>query len=181
MEKNGLSISRKIRNRVRARADFACEYCGVSEHDAGGELTVDHYQPQAEGGGDDFENLIYACFRCNLYKSDFWAEDEPRLWNPRRAIFIENFWTAESGEIYGLTETASLTIDRLRLNRPALKEHRRRKFEQTARREISEQMQKVFDLIAQTEEQQRRLLEEQKKLLEEQQRLLEILLNSQSE
>jgi outer membrane lipoprotein-sorting protein len=44
---------------VRRRANFACEFCGVSETDAGGQLTVDHFQPRHKGGDDSLENLIY--------------------------------------------------------------------------------------------------------------------------
>ena len=47
---------------VRDRYQRCCGYCGVCEDDAGGELTVDHFIPVAAGGGDDDENLIYACF-----------------------------------------------------------------------------------------------------------------------
>ena len=49
--------------RVRLRANFACEYCGVTETDTGGLLTVDHYQPRAHGGSDDLGNLVYCCHR----------------------------------------------------------------------------------------------------------------------
>ena len=61
---------------VRVRYDYRCGYCGISEVDAGGELTVDHYQPVSKGGDDLNENLVYACVRCNLYKSDYWANED---------------------------------------------------------------------------------------------------------
>ncbi len=48
---------------VRRRYRQACGYCGVSETDAGGALTVDHYRPVADGGDDSEDNLVYACFR----------------------------------------------------------------------------------------------------------------------
>ena len=48
-----------------------CGYCGVAEEDVGGDLTVDHYVPAAAGGDDSDANLVYACFRCNLFKGDF--------------------------------------------------------------------------------------------------------------
>ncbi len=44
---------------IRRRASFACEFCGVSETDVGGLLTVDHFHPKAKGGSDDPDNLIY--------------------------------------------------------------------------------------------------------------------------
>ena len=39
-------ISDDIREKVRQRANFACEYCGVSETDTGDKLTVDHFNPR---------------------------------------------------------------------------------------------------------------------------------------
>jgi 5-methylcytosine-specific restriction endonuclease McrA len=65
-----MTISDEIRNRVRQRADFVCEYCGVTETDTGGILTIDHFQPKSRGGSDDPDNLIYCCNRCNQYKLD---------------------------------------------------------------------------------------------------------------
>lgn len=56
---------------VRQRYQRCCGYCGVTETEGGGELTVDHFRPVSAGGDDREENLVYACFRCNLYKGDF--------------------------------------------------------------------------------------------------------------
>jgi len=67
-----MTITAEIREQVRQRANFACEFCGVTETDVGGELTVDHFQPTAKGGGDDLDNLLYCCARCNQYKLDYW-------------------------------------------------------------------------------------------------------------
>ncbi|MDQ3132768.1 MAG: hypothetical protein M3Q99_18620 [Acidobacteriota bacterium] len=35
-----MSVSQSVRRKIRERAGFRCEYCGVSETDSGGELTV---------------------------------------------------------------------------------------------------------------------------------------------
>lgn len=80
-----MTLSIRVRHEIRRRAEYACEYCGITESDAGGELTVDHYLPTSKGGGDDIENLIYCCARCNQYKQDYWPEAwaELPLWNPR--------------------------------------------------------------------------------------------------
>ena len=32
-----------------------------------GKLEIDHFHPQAAGGSDDIENLIYACTACNRF------------------------------------------------------------------------------------------------------------------
>lgn len=78
-----MKISRSFRQKIRERAGFSCEYCGVSETDSGGELTIDHFQPTSKGGSDEEDNLVYCCFRCNLYKGYYWSEN-PNLFNPRK-------------------------------------------------------------------------------------------------
>ncbi len=37
-----MSLPDAARQQVRRRAGFACEFCGVTEADAGGLLTIDH-------------------------------------------------------------------------------------------------------------------------------------------
>jgi 5-methylcytosine-specific restriction endonuclease McrA len=61
---------------LRRRYQFACGYCGVTEISVGSTLTIDHYQPRSRGGGDELDNLVYACQRCNLNKHDFWPSPE---------------------------------------------------------------------------------------------------------
>jgi 5-methylcytosine-specific restriction endonuclease McrA len=60
-----MSLSGAIREQVRQRAQCACEFCGVTEIDTGGMLTIDHFRPRAKAGSDELENLIYACITCN--------------------------------------------------------------------------------------------------------------------
>ncbi len=76
---------RPIREEVCRRADFMCEFCGISETDSGGELTIDHFRPKSKGGDDGPGNLIYCCIRCNQYKLDYWPDNDGdmMLWNPR--------------------------------------------------------------------------------------------------
>lgn len=117
-----MSVSEETKQLVRRRARFACEYCGVSETSAGGELTVDHFRPQSKGGSDEPDNLVYACVRCNLYKSDFWTEnpEASQLWNPRIEPFRNHFWQTEDGFLFALTENGEMTLNILKLNRPQL-------------------------------------------------------------
>lgn len=49
------------RLRLRQRYVFRCGYCGVTETEAGTELTEDHYQPVVRGGTNDLDNIAYAC------------------------------------------------------------------------------------------------------------------------
>jgi hypothetical protein len=123
-------VAHPKQDQVRRRYGFRCGYCGVSESDVGSELTVDHFQPVTVGGDESEENLVYCCFKCNLYKSDFFPSPEDlqhgrRLLHPLRddsaSFFRENM---QSGELEPLNETGRFHIQLLQLNRPALIECR---------------------------------------------------------
>ena len=117
---------------MRVRYDFACGYCGVSEATSGGELMV---YPERRGGGEDDTDLVYACFRCNLYKSDRLpftvAGDAHRaihglhpLMDDIAAHITEDVAT---GTLQALTGIGASHIAALRLKRAALIEHRLRR------------------------------------------------------
>lgn len=55
---------RPLRERIFARDDFTCGYCGTR----GGRLECDHVIPISRGGSNDPNNLVTACFRCNRSK-----------------------------------------------------------------------------------------------------------------
>lgn len=55
-----------IRFEVFKRDGFKCQYCGRTPD--GVVLEVDHIHPLAEGGTDDIENLVTACWDCNRGK-----------------------------------------------------------------------------------------------------------------
>lgn len=175
-----MRLADSLREYVRRRARFACEFCGVTEVDSGGELTVDHFRPVSRGGADDLENLLYCCVRCNQYKADYW-DASSKLWNPRQESFDKHFLLLASGRVYPLTETGAFTLRRLRLNRPPLVDYRLRGQIRAEENRLLAQYQTLTDLLAQIAEQQARLLQEQHALLEEQNRLLTLLLNRSRE
>ena len=109
-----MTIKAAVREQVRQRANFACEFCGISETDTGGQLTIDHFQPKKKGGGDSLDNLLYCCIRCNQYKLDYWPAhpDDPSLWNPRREPPSQHFLELDDGTLYPLTETGAFTLRR---------------------------------------------------------------------
>lgn len=175
-----MTISDAVRARVRKRADYACEFCGVREVDSGGELTMDHYQPKFKGGNDDLDNLLYCCQRCNQYKLDYWpvrAGDLP-LWNPRQNNASKHFIELDDGKLYPLTSIGAFTINRLRLNRPPLIAHRirERQLAEDARRLARQQ--EAVRLLENLNRQFSALVEEQQRLLEELGELLRFLLGS---
>ncbi len=118
---------------IRARYDYRCGYCGVTEVDVGGLLTVDHYHPTSAGGGDGDDNLVYACFLCNIHKGDFVPTAEQlrrghRLLHPlldQTAVHYRE--DAGTGLLVSLTEAGRFHIAYLQLNREALVVHRQLK------------------------------------------------------
>ncbi len=62
-------ISTKLRFEIFRRDNHTCQYCGSKISD-GIRLEIDHKIPVAEGGTDDYENLITACNECNIGKSN---------------------------------------------------------------------------------------------------------------
>jgi hypothetical protein len=115
------------RRALRERYRFRCGYCGTTEVDAGGELTVDHFQPRSMGGADTPDNWVYACITCNDHKGDYWQpHSAQRILHPERDPIVEHIREGEDGEWIPLTEMGRFHLNRLRLNRPQLVAQRRR-------------------------------------------------------
>ncbi|MBC7880126.1 MAG: HNH endonuclease [Anaerolineae bacterium] len=176
-----MSLSLEIREQVRQRARRACEFCGVSEVDVGGLLTIDHFHPQSKGGSDDLDNLIYCCVRCNQYKQDYWptCEADPMLWNPRQGNTSGNFVELEDGRVVGISSCGEFTILRLRLNRAPLVEYRMRRRQQAEQTRLLQRYRDLVALLTQANGQLSDLLLEQQQLLQEQRDLLRFLLEQQ--
>jgi len=113
---------------VRAAHDGTCGYCGTHEAETGGELTVDHYKPTCAGGTDEQENLVYACYRCNLYKGDYWS-DEPdsRVLLPSDDHKLHLVEDPSTGLVTPSSKRGRIHIALLRLNRPELVARRLRR------------------------------------------------------
>lgn len=176
-----MSVSAEARRIVRERANFCCEYCGVSEQDTGGELTIDHFQPQAKSGTDDLTNLLCCCQRCNQYKADYWPEDEaaPALWNPRQEHGRNYFVLLADGTLYPRTAVGTFTSTRLRLNRSPLVAHRLREMRRTEEVDVLTQLRDVLGTLEQLHAHHASLLDQQRQLLEAQRALITLLLQQQ--
>jgi HNH endonuclease len=173
-----MTLSPSVREQVRRRAQYACEFCGVSEISVGSLLTIDHFHPRSKGGSDDLENFIYACNACNQHKQDYWpkTETDPKLWNPREESAIQHFIEQEDGQITALTSTGEFTIKRLRLNRSQLVTARQNQNKQQRSDRMLQQYQELTALLTQTNRQITNIAQSQNILLEEQRKLLKILL-----
>lgn len=175
-----MTISDELRERIRQRANLACEYCGVTEADTGGLLTLDHFQPQVHGGDDGAENLLYCCHACNSYKADYWPTQptDIGLWNPRREPREVHMLALADGTLHPITATGAWSVRRLRLNRPPLVAYRRAKQSQSEERRLLTRYRDLVSLLENLQQQQAALLEEHRALLEEHRVLLRLLLSN---
>jgi hypothetical protein len=173
-----MTVPIDVREQVRRHANFACEFCGVTETDTGGQLTIDHYQPQSKGGKNSFDNLLYCCVRCNQYKMDYWPvhPDEVPLWHPRQEAFSHHFLELDDGTLYPLTPIGVFTLQRLRLNRAPLVGYRLRRHQHERELHLLARYRELVDLLRQLQKPTTTLLMEQQELLQEQRRLLQLLL-----
>lgn len=173
-----MTITAAMRLAVRQRAGYACEYCGVTETAAGGELTIDHVRPIARGGTDHLDNLVYCCSRCNLHKSDYYPSQssEPSLWNPRVDPADSHFLLLADGVLHPTTATGAFTIRKLRLNRRQLVAHRRYRHAYAEIMRLLSFYRELQHSAKQFYEQQAILLEAQQALLNDQHALIELLI-----
>lgn len=72
-----IKMPRSLREAISPRVLFArdnhtCQYCGRHEKDLkkNNRLTIDHIKPKAQGGPNHWENVVTACYVCNLRKRD---------------------------------------------------------------------------------------------------------------
>jgi 5-methylcytosine-specific restriction endonuclease McrA len=120
-------ISRAIRQAVRERASFCCEYCFSQWKYCPDPLSVEHIIPRAQGGSNDESNLALSCQGCNGHKyvavsaTDPVSEKEVPLYHPRQDVWADHFaWNPGFTEIIGKSPTGRATVERLHLNRESL-------------------------------------------------------------
>jgi hypothetical protein len=110
-----------LRDTVRLRYGLRCGYCGVHEDEVGALLTVDHFQPRAQGGTDVLDNLVY-CISVHL------VEQEDFTLKP-------------------LTASGAFHINRLHLNRSQIiASRRKRRLEENYQR-LTERHQRALELV----------------------------------
>jgi hypothetical protein len=116
------------RDELRRRYGYRCGYCGATETDIGGELTVDHFQPRSRAGADTPENWVYCCHTCNGFKGQYWNPDSIyRVLHPLDDDAAEHISQDVDGRVLGLTITGAFHIEQLHLNRQPLVNHRLQK------------------------------------------------------
>ncbi|MEB3232365.1 MAG: HNH endonuclease [Leptolyngbyaceae bacterium] len=118
-----MAVSKEIRQQVRVRANFLCEYCHSSEEASAARFEIDHILPRSLSGLDGLDNLALACQRCNRYRYNFTEGVDPKsqslaiLFNPRLHQWNEHFtWKQRGLMIQGTTAIGRTTCQRLDLN-----------------------------------------------------------------
>jgi hypothetical protein len=96
-------------------------------------MTVDHVVPQVQGGPTTFDNLCFACRRCNEYKGSATTAHDPLmgeivpLFHPRTQTWSEHFtWDASGTHLVGLTAIGRATVVALNMNNAVIIDARRR-------------------------------------------------------
>ena len=125
-------ISDSLRQEVTERAHGRCEYCQTQQVIVVS-MEIDHIVPESASGETTLDNLCLACVGCNGFKLDFQTgidpetEREAPLFNPRVQNWRDHFhWSDDGLQIIGLTTVGRATITRLRMNRDAMVNSRRR-------------------------------------------------------
>lgn len=118
-----MTLNDLIRQRVRKRANYYCEYCHSPEQISASRFTIDHIQPRSLGGSDQLDNLALACRRCNQRRYNFTVGSDQTtnsitpIFNPRTQQWSDHFiWSKDTINIIGTTPTGRATCQRLDLN-----------------------------------------------------------------
>lgn len=118
-----MSISERVRQFVRERSKYLCEYCHSQERSSSDTFTIDHLTPKSLGGSNKVDNLALACRRCNERRYNFTTCFDPQtgeevaVFNPRLQKWTDHFiWTADGLKVVGITSIGRATCDRLDLN-----------------------------------------------------------------
>ncbi len=118
----------------------------------------------SKNGDDSDNNLVYACNRCNQFKSDFFpnpasSTPELRILHPLLDEVKLHFREDDYGLLHGLSVTGLFHIRKLRLNRPQLVEYRRIKQEEQLWHERVHRLERMLGNVNLSVEELRELLE----------------------
>jgi 5-methylcytosine-specific restriction endonuclease McrA len=115
-------MSPKLREAVRRRAEFRCEYCRLPESAVDETFPVDHVVARKHRGRTVMQNLALACLRCNVHKGSDLTGIDPadgtvvRLFDPRSDAWAQHFAVNDAATIIGITPTGRTTVALLRMN-----------------------------------------------------------------
>ena len=114
-------IDADVKNLVRRRASFRCEYCRLPQSVTEIPFHVEHIVARQHGGADEPTNLALACDRCNLHKGTNLSGIDPEagcpvpLFHPRTDSWFDHF-RFNDARIEGVTGTGRATVRLLQMN-----------------------------------------------------------------
>jgi len=121
-----------LRKQLLDADDHRCVYCGTPQANSGSPMVIDHILARSKGGDTVFENLCFACYRCNLYKGphieaiDAVSGVIVPLFHPRKDRWDEHFtWDESYLYILGVTAIGRATVTLLRMNNTIIVDARR--------------------------------------------------------
>jgi len=118
----GYTAYESFRPWLRDEFTFRCVYCLKRESwgQVTGEFELDHFEPQSitPDRKFDYQNLVYACRRCNA------AKFEQRIDDPWDLLFKGSVKVITCGEIVGMSIESRRLILQLDLNSPSLRRWR---------------------------------------------------------
>ena len=118
----GYSQPESYRPWLRDEFSFRCVYCLIREQwgRVTGEFDVEHFRPQAMNPelASVYENLFYACGRCNGAKGDRVVPD------PCKTLTANQVRLLPDGSLEGRTSEADSLLAKLGLNSPQMKRWR---------------------------------------------------------
>lgn len=115
------------------KQDFCgrCAYCNISDESITTPFEIDHFVPKSAFNGirpellTDYNNLIYACKKCNVAKSNQFSgkitsthPSNDLFYDPVKVDYNTIFYRNEFGAIDSDDELGKQMINRLKLYRP---------------------------------------------------------------
>lgn len=123
----------ELRRLLEIADDHQCAYCQTTQANTGQPMVLDHIKPEAKGGKTAFDNLCFACRRCNEFKGSTTHHQDPvteeivPLFNPRQQKWSEHFaWDGQGIHLIGLSPVGRVSIIALNMNNELIVDSRRR-------------------------------------------------------
>ena len=107
---------------LRDEFEFRCVFCLRREQwDRASTLEIEHFQATARKPSSelDYDNLLYACSRCNS------AKGVREVTDPTQLLLADTVSVEPRGRLVGLTDATRRLIAEMRLNHPRLVHFRR--------------------------------------------------------
>lgn len=145
----------QYRERLRREFGYRCGYCGVADGaymmggiEGWGTTLVEHFRPISRFPelADDFENLVYACYRCSRARGLIWSDKAGReIVHRKMADYINHLHLNGRGILEPRSSSGEFSVYVLNLNEPIKVRLRRQELEAVNMRR--EMLPRIPDLL----------------------------------